>query len=184
MAKYMIEKPQLSFWLDGEGVTVPPEMLGTVTFASEEPETEISTQAATIRQGSGRNNASVTATIFLPSMGYLGNFLRSKFNAATNPADPGNVIIKAGSCSGSDRGVLHIHSTCNEDDKDDIHIYSAVVMNNSEIEFSEDGSALSVELTFHAQPDDDGNLYRLGTGDLTQDVLYDPETDTYEPVES
>lgn len=179
---YKPGKVEVSFWKDGVGITVPPELLGTVTVNIEEGEVETNTQAHVWRQGNGKHNATATVMMFLPSLGYLGKILRSKYNAASAPEDPGNLVVAAGTCSGQDTGVFHIHPICEDNDKNDVHFYEAEARPNSEIEYSEDGNAIGVELIFNGHPDEDGNIFRLGTGDLTQDVVYDAETDTYTVV--
>lgn len=175
---------EASFWKDGVGVTIPGELLGNVTFAVEEGEVETNTQAHTYKEGNGKKNARVTATVFLPNPSYLGKIFPSMYNAAVDSADPGNVIGKAGQCAGKDNGVFHIHPTCEENDKNDVHLYLAEPRANGELPFSEDRGAMSIELVFEGQPDANGNIYRLGTGDLTQDVLYVPSTNSYAPVGS
>lgn len=181
---YKPGKVELSFWKNGVGITIPPQLLGTVTVSTEEGEVETNTQAHTWRQGNGKHNATVTAMIFLPNPSYLGKIFRNKFNAASDQNDPGNMIVRAGDCASEDEGVLHIHPICEENDKNDVHVYSAEPRLSNELEFSEDGNALGAEIEFHGQPDENGNIFRLGTGDLTQDVLYDAENNTYDPVES
>lgn len=175
---------ELSFYIGSSGITIPGQLLGSVTAVHEEGEVETNTQAHTYREGNGKKNARVTAMIFLPNMGYLGKIFPSMHNAAVNPSDPGNLIGKAAQCAGKDIGRLHIHPVCEDNDKNDFHLFSAEPRMNAEPEWSEDRGALAVEISWEAHPDTSGNIYRWGTGDLTQDVLYNPATNTYDPVES
>jgi hypothetical protein len=165
---------------------VPADVLSEITVELTEGTRERTTLAGVFTRPSGTmDSAMATVTIFPPSWDWLGaNIIESRYNAPTAPQTEGNIIWNAQTCSGTfDIGPLNIHFICDENDDRDIHFYNAqlVVNINSTYTNSDD---LSVELTFHAQPDDDGNVWRLGTGDLTQESIYDVDTESTVPVTS
>lgn len=157
---------------------IPASLLSEVTVTIAEGERERETLAGTFRKGSGTlDEAQAVATLYVPSMDWLGeNILRSKYTAGTGSL-PGNVVFNSDTCSATvDAGPVNIHYECEEDDANDVHFYNASLRVNLEMTYNQEDD-LTVELTFYGQPDDDGNIVRLGTGDLTQASVYDPTTE-------
>jgi hypothetical protein len=78
---------------------------------------------------------------------------------------------------------VNFHYTCDTNDANDIYFYnaSALLNFNGTVNNTDD---FSIEVTLYAEPDENGNVYRLGTGSLTAESVYDPETETTGPVES
>lgn len=158
--------------------TIPSTMLGEVNPSFPTGTRERVTQTGTFSRSSGRlDNPRVTAQLFIPSMDWLGkNILKSKYNAPTAPATQGNIIWNADLCASVDLGPVNIHPTCNETDDDDIFLYNASLQVNFEPTLNGQDDA-SIEIVFHANPDEDGNTYRWGTGNLTALSHYDAATE-------
>lgn len=104
------------------------------------------------------------------------------YNAPTAPQTTGNIVGGVTTCS-LDNTPVNIHYTCDTNDNNDVYFYSANVMLNFNPTYTSSDD-ITVEVTVFGQPDDNGNVYRLGTGDLTQESIYDPATDTSDPVSS
>jgi hypothetical protein len=163
---------------------IPASVLSEVTVTLTEGERERTTLAGTFKKGSRTfDEVMATATLYIPSMDWLGrNILRARYNASEespgSPAEetPGNVIFNSDACTAEvDAGPVNIHYDCEGNDANDVYFYNANLKVNLEMTYNADDD-LQVELTFFGQPDDDGNVVRLGTGDLTQESVYDPDT--------
>lgn len=159
--------------------TIPAALLGDVTTSFPTRTRERNTQAGTFTRASNSlDNPNVTAQLFIPSLDWLGkNILKSKYSAPTAPAKGGNVVWNSDVCATLDAGPVNIHPACNDTDDDDIFLYNAELQVNFETTFNNSDEP-TVELVFHANPDDNGNVYRLGSGDLTALSHYDAATTT------
>lgn len=165
--------------------TIPASLLSEVTVTISEGERERTTLAGTFRKGSRTfEEVQATATLYIPSMDWLGeNILRSRYTAGNGELE-GNIVFNSDSCSADvDAGPVNIHYTCDDNDVNDVHFYNAVLRVNMEMAYNAEDD-LQVELTFYGNPDDDGNVVRLGTGDLTQDSVWDAESETTVAVSS
>lgn len=157
--------------------TIPASMLGEVTTEFPTRTRERSTQTGTFTRSTGSlDNPKVTVELFPPSLDWLGeNILTSKYNEGTGTGNTGNVVWSSDTCATLDAGKVNIHPVCNDTDADDIFLYNAHLQVNFEMTFNgEDDS--TVELVFHANPDNSGNVYRIGTGNLTAVSHYDAAT--------
>lgn len=159
--------------------TIPAHLLGEPSISIEEGTRERTTQAGTFRRGSGTlDTAEITIPMYIPSWDWFGeNIMRARYTAGTGE-NTGNVIWNANTCSGSvDAGKVNFHYVCDTNDNNDIFFYNASMRVNINPTFAT-GEDLMVELTFLANPDEDGNVYRLGTGDVTDESIYDVTTQT------
>lgn len=165
---------------------IPSSLLSEVVVTLTEGERERATLAGTFKKGSGTfEEAMATATLYLPSMDWLGkNILRSKYEEASDPSDPGRIVFNSDNCSATvDAGPVNIHYTCEGNDNNDVYFYNAILKINLEMTYNASDD-LTVELTFNANPDENGDVARLGTGDLTQESIYDATTEQTIPVTS
>lgn len=129
------------------------------------------------------DNPQVRFTLFLPSIDYLKDIFPGRYNAPTGTDTKGNIIANADSCMASDSYPVNVHFVCDENDNNDVYLYSAEPHLNFNLTLNS-SDEVTVEVTLFAQEDEDGNIYRLGTGDLTQESVYDAATETTIPVTS
>ena len=163
---------------------IPAQLLSEVTVEITEGTRERSTLGGTFTRPSGVvETAMATFTLYLPSMDFLKNIFPSRYNAPEAPQITGNVIISSDTCISADAGPVNIHFSCEDTDANDVYFYNAQAALNFNPTYSS-GDDLTVEVTLYAQPDEDGNIVRMGTGDLTEVSIYDPETEETVPVTS
>lgn len=165
--------------------TIPASLLSEVTVTISEGERERTTLAGTFRKGSRTlDEVQATATLYVPSMDWLGeNILRANYTAGET-TNTGNVVFNSDACSATvDTGPVNIHYSCEDNDANDVHFYNAVLRVNMEMTYNAEDD-LSVELTFYGNPDEDGNVVRLGTGDTTQESIWDVSSEETVPVTS
>lgn len=158
------------------GITIPASLLSEVSVEFTEGTRERETLGGTFTKPSGvLDTAQVTFTLYLPSMDYLKNIFPERYNAPSGEQDTGNVIFNSDNCTTTTAGPVNIHYTCEPLDNNDVFIYNgAAALNfNPTYNASDD---LTIEVMIYAQPDDDGNIARMGTGDLVNDSFYNPTT--------
>lgn len=159
---------------------IEASVLSEISVELTEGTRERTTLAGTFTLPAGTiDTATATVTLFPESWGWLGaNLLRSRYSAPSAPQTEGNIIWNASTCAGSyDVGGLNIHFTCDDNDNRDIYFYNAALQVNVNPTYNNEDN-LQVELTFFANPDDNGNVYRLGTGDLTAESYYDTTSES------
>lgn len=155
------------------GITIPASLLSEVTVELTEGTRERTTLGGVFRKPSGvLETAQVMFTLYLPSMDYLKNIFPGRYSAPTAPQTAGNIIINADTCTETDAGPVNIHYTCEENDANDIHIYNGQALLNFNPNFNATDD-VTVEVTIFAQPDNEGNVARIGTGDLLHEAIYD-----------
>lgn len=157
---------------------IPAELLSEVTVELSEGTRETETLAGTFSQPTGMfETAQATFTMFLPSMDYLKVLFPDLYNAGSGErVDEGNVVFTTGQCFTANSTPVNIHYVCEGDnDRNDVFIYNGLVQMNLSMTFNASDS-LSVEVTVFAQPDENGNVVRFGSGDLTALSHYDSET--------
>ena len=153
---------------------IPAELLSEVSVEFTESTRETETLAGTFTQPTGMlDTAQATFTMFLPSMDYLKVLFPGLHNAGSGErVGEGNVILNTGTCLTVENTPVNIHYVCDgADDKNDVFIYNGRVQLNLAMTFNA-GDTLSVEVTVFAQPDDNGNVARFGSGNLTQDSYF------------
>lgn len=158
------------------GITIPASLLSEVSVEFTEGTRERTTLGGTFTKPSGvLETAQAMFTLYLPSMDYLKNIFPSRYNAPSGEQDTGNVIFNSDTCVTTDAGPVNIHYTCEPLDNDDIHIYAGLAQLNFNPTYNASDD-LTIEVTIFAQPDEDGNVARMGTGNLTQDSYYNGTT--------
>lgn len=163
---------------------IPAELLSEINVELTEGTRERNTLGGTFTRPSGvLETAQATFTMYLPNMDYLKHIFPALYNAPTEPQTGGNIIVGSNSCSTVDAGPVNIHYVCDDTDNNDVHFFNAQAQLNFNPTYN-GSDDLTIEVTLFAQPDEDGNVYRLGTGDLTQPSIYDPETEETVPVSS
>lgn len=166
--------------------TIPSDVLSETTVELAEGTRERTTLAGVFTRPSGTlETGMASVTLYPPSWGWLGeNIIRSRYNAPTAPQTEGNIIWNAQTCAGSyDVGPLNIHFVCDDNDNRDVFFYNAQLVINVNPTYN-NSDDIQVEMTFQAQPDDEGNVYRLGTGDLTAESIWDAASEETVPVTS
>lgn len=165
------------------GVYIPADLLSEVNVEITPGTRERTSLAGTFTRNSGTlDTVQATFTMYLPSIDYLQNIVPSLYNTPTAPQTTGNIVGGASTCS-IEESPVNIHFTCDTTDDNDVYFYSASVMMNFNPSYTSSDD-ITVEVTVMGQPDTDGNVYRLGTGDLTAPSIYDAATDTSDPVSS
>lgn len=158
------------------GITIPASLLSEVSVEFTEGTRERETLGGTFTKPSGvLETAQAMFTLYLPSMDYLKNIFPGRYNAPSGEQDTGNVIFNSDTCVETDAGPVNIHYTCEPLDNNDVHIYSGLAQLNFNPTYNATDD-LTIEVTVFAQPDDDGNIARMGTGNLSQDSYYDGST--------
>jgi hypothetical protein len=166
------------------GTTIPASLLSEVSVELTEGTRERTTLGGTFTKPSGvLETAQVMFTMYLPSMDYLKNIFPGRYSAPTAPQTSGNVIFNSDNCTTVEAGPVNIHYTCEDTDANDVHIYSGLAALNFNPTYNADDD-VTIEVTIYAQPDDEGNVARMGTGDLTEPSIYDAETEETVPVGS
>lgn len=163
---------------------IPAALLGEITPNLVEGTRSSETLGGNRTQPSGQfDTAELSFTLFVPSMDYLKAIWADLYNAPSGGYDAGNLVFGVGSCSSKVPVPANIHYVCDEDSRNDQHFYKALVaMNWNPTMNGSDG--FSVEVTVYLQPNEDGNYFQLGSGSLTESVLWDAATQTWVPVES
>lgn len=157
------------------GITIPASLLSEVSVEFTEGTRERETLGGTFSKPSGvLETAEATFTLYLPSMDYLKNIFPGRYSAPSGEQDTGNVIFNSDTCVSTDAGPVNIHYTCEPLDNNDVHIYNGQAALNFNPTYNAEDD-LTIEVTIYAQPDDDGNIARMGTGNLTQDSFYNAE---------
>lgn len=166
------------------GVTIPAQLLSEVTVELTEGTRERTTLGGNFTRPSGvLETAQVAFTMYLESMDALKDIFPGRYNAATAPQESGNIILGNDSCANAEISGLNIHYTCETTDDNDVYIYNAQVAMNFNPTYN-DSDDLTVEVTAYAQPDAEGRIARIGTGDLTARSVFDPATGQTVPVTS
>lgn len=157
------------------GIIIPPALLSEVSVELTEGTRERSTLGGTFTKPSGvLETAQAMFTLYLPSMDYLKNIFPGRYNAPTNGQTAGNVIFSSDTCSTTEAGPVNIHYTCETNDDNDVYIYSGLAALNFNPTYNADDD-VTIEVTIYAQPDENGNVARMGTGNLAAESVYDAE---------
>jgi hypothetical protein len=159
-------------------MTIPASLLSEVNVELTEGTRERTTLGGTFTKPSGVfETAQIRFTLYLPSMDYLKNIFPGRYNAPSGTQDTGNVILNSDNCTTTEAGPVNIHYTCETNDNNDVFIYSGLAQLNFNATYNATDD-ITVEVTILAQPDDDGNIVRIGTGNLTAESIYDAASET------
>lgn len=156
---------------------IPAELLSEVSVEFTEGTRDTETLGGKFTQPTGMlDTAQATFTMFLPSMDYLKVLFPGLHNAGSGERlNQGNMILNTGECLTVDNTPLNIHYVCDATDTNDVFIYNGRVQLNLAMTYNNSDS-MSVEVTVFAQPDDNGNVARFGSGNLTEDSYFDATT--------
>ena len=161
---------------------IPASVLGDITPNLTQDTRSSERMTGTVTSPANRySEATLTFTIFPPSMDYMKAVWADAYNAKSGTGTSGNIVLGAGSCISKTPVPINIHPICDTNSNNDQHFYGGIVaMNwNPTLNGTDD---ISVEVTIHLQPNEDGNYGQIGAGDLTQETLYDAVTGTWTPV--
>jgi hypothetical protein len=163
-------------------ITIPASLLSEISVELTEGVRERTTLGGKFSRPSGAlESAMAKFTMFLPNMDYLKNIFPERFNAPTGLQTEGNIILNADTCVNTEAGAVNIHFSCDENDNNDVYFYAALAQLNFAATYNASDD-IAIEITLFAQPDADGNIARLGTGDLTQDSIYDATSEATVPT--
>jgi len=158
---------------------IPPELLGDMSPNYEEGTIDAETQAGTISSSSGKPTTSeFTFTLFLPKKNaprLLGYLWPEAYEAATSEDVGGRITFGSKACMQRSPQPMNIHSICSNDSSSDMYIPAGI----TKIQFNptlSTSDAVSFEVTVYMQPDENGDRFRFGVGDLTKKTIYDPTT--------
>lgn len=168
------------------GITIPAHYLSDegVTTTLTEGTREVPTMAGTTNQPSGTIDESmVVFTVVLPNMNYLKNIFPDMYTPSERPTVAGRVAFGSNDCTVRENTPVVVHYTCDENSDNDVYVPNGSVQASVEL-VQNVSDPVTVEITVNAQPDEDGVVAYLGTGSLTEPTLWDPETETYEPIGS
>lgn len=164
---------------------IPPELLGDLSPNYEEGDISAETQAGTISTPSGKPTTSeFTFTLFLPKKNaprLLGYLWPEAYEEAANEDLAGRITFGSKACMERTPQKMNIHSICSKNSDTDMYIPAGI----SKIKFNptlSTGDAASFEVTVYMQPDENGDRFRFGAGDLTKETIYDPTTGTWKDV--
>lgn len=165
-------------------ITIPASMLSEITTSFVEAVRERDTLGGKFTRPAGSlDSAEATFTLYLPSMDYLKNIFPDRFNAPSAPQTTGNVILNADTCVTTTANKVNIHYTCEDNDANDIFIYSGLVLLDMSLTYNATDD-ISIPVRILAQPDGSGNVARFGTGNLAAESIYNATTETTDPVTS
>ena len=165
-------------------MAIPPEFLSEISVEVTEGTRERTTLGGKFTRPSGVvDTATAMFTMYLPSMDYLKNIFPNRYNAPSGDQTTGNIVVSSDTCISAQAGPVNIHFTCETNDDNDVYFYNAQAQLNFNPTYN-DTDDLTIEVTLYAQPDDNGDIVRFGTGDLTEESIYDPETEETVPVTS
>lgn len=171
------------------GVTIPAQYLSDegVTTTLTEGTREVPTLAGTFSQPSGSyDEATVMFNVTLPNMNYLKSVFPDLYTPSVDrPNVAGQVAFGGEDCTTRENTPVVVHYTCDPNSDNDIFVPNGAVQ--ASIELVQNATdPVTVAVTVNAQPSDeyDGKIAILGTGDLTEETLWDAETEEYEPITS
>jgi hypothetical protein len=158
-------------------------MLSNIETNIEEGLRKRKTLAGEFTRPSGTfDNPMAKFTLYLPSIDYLKDIFPERYNAPSAPQTTGNIIVGDDSCTTLEVGGFNIHFECEDNDSNDVYFYEAQAQLSFNAKYTTEDD-ISIEIAVYAQPTASGSV-RFGTGDLTQESIYDPATDTTVPATS
>lgn len=183
MATYMGGKVDVSL----NGITIPAEFLSDegVTTTLTEGTREVATMAGTFTQASGTyDEATVVFNVTLPNMNYLKNIFPDMYTASSDrPTVAGQVVFGGDDCTTRENTPVVVHYTCDPNSDNDVFVPNGSVQ--ASVEMTQNATdPVTVAVTVNAQPDDNGVIAILGTGDLDEPTLWNAATEAYEPIAS
>ena len=155
-------------------VLIKQPLISEINPVLETGTRERTTLAGTFTKNAGTiNDPRIEFTIFVPSYEWLAENLLSEFYSTGTPT--GNAIWNAETCPDFDIGTTNIHFTCDDNDANDIFFYNGSLVLNINPTYN-DSDFIEIEAAIHANPDEDGNVFRIGTGSLVEESVFDHES--------
>lgn len=181
--KYLGGKVDVSL----NGITIPNRLISDegVTTTLTEGTREIPTMAGTFNQPSGTyDEANVVFNVVLPNMNYLKNIFPDLYTAsADRPLVAGQTVFGGDTCSVRENTPVVVHYSCDPNSDNDLYVPNGSVQASMEL-VQNATDPVVVAVTVNAQPDDEGVIAKLGTGDLTEPTLWNAAAGEYQPVAS
>lgn len=166
------------------GVVIPASQLSETSVEFEGATIDVETGAGTFTLPSGTlDSAEATFTYYPEKMDDLKNIWPDMYNAPSGSQTSGSIVWSSNTCLEATGTPVNIHPECINTDDNDFHLFSGHVQINFSATWNNQ-EVLSVEVTVLAQPDENGNVGRAGTGDLTQASEWDAATGATVPVTS
>lgn len=169
------------------GVRIPAELLSdSVEVEGEEDTVKSETFAGTFTQPSQTfNEPKVTFTMILTPELLRLVYPEISEDSIDRPTIAGQTVFGGSACTVREHAKLVVHWTCDDNSDDDWYFPDVILSENFGATFSP-GDVLTIPVVGHIQPaaELDGGLVRIGTGDLTQETLFDEDTGDYEPISS
>lgn len=165
----------------GTGV-ISPDRLGDVTVNYVEGTRTGEPLSGTVIVPSRRfEERTITFPLFLRGIDELGTLWPEYYNAAAG-ASGGNLVFSTGNCAVPGLQVINIHPVCEASSKADFHAWGNVSITWNPTYNASD--LLQTEVTIYGQNSAAGVSHQIGSGDLTQDTLWDATTQTWVAVTS
>lgn len=165
----------------GTGV-ISPDRLGDVTVTYTEGTRTGEPLSGTVTVPSRRfEERTITFTLFLRSIDELGTLWPEYYNEAAG-ASGGNLVFSTGNCAVPGLQTINIHPVCEPNSSKDFHAWGNVSITWNPTYNASD--LLQTEVTIYGQSNDQGVSHQIGSGDLTQDTLWNAATQAFEPVAS
>lgn len=168
------------------GVTIPAHYLSDdgANTNLQEGTREISTMAGTFTKPSGTyDEATVGFTLVLPNFNYLKNIFPDMYEASVDrPTVAGRITFGGNECTTRENTPVVVHYSCDTNSDNDVFIPNGAVQASVEITQNVN-DPVTVEVMVNAQPDENGVIAWLGTGDLTEPTLYNAATNSYEAID-
>lgn len=162
-------------------VVIPARFLSEITPNFVEGTRETTTLTGTTTRPSGTfETKEIMFTMYLDSMSRLKDIFPGLYTAPTGTGN-GKLTFGGVTCASNVPVPVNIHYVCDEDDRNDVHVFAALPLMTFNPTYNE-SDALSVEVTLYAQDTEEG-VYRLGAGLLNEPSLWDAATGTSVPVD-
>lgn len=153
--------------------------------------TEVGSQEGTLNIPNGSfDELSMTVTIHLPSVRYLGKLFPSLFEKASfnygegEDNETGVVRFASGKCSRRDPVPIVLHNACDSDSAQDIRVPQGLISTSIDATISL-SDPIDIQLSVQPMPGTGGTVgaVEFGEGSLTEKTLYNPVTQQYEPID-
>lgn len=165
----------------GTGV-ISPDRLGDVTVTYTEGTRTGEPLSGTVTVPSRRyEERTITFQLFLRGIDELQALWPEYFNAAAG-ASGGNLVFSTGNCQVPGLQTINIHPVCEPNSTKDFHAFGNVSITWNPTYNASD--LLQTEVTIYGQNSAEGISHQIGSGDLTQDTLWDATAQAWTPVTS
>lgn len=166
----------------GTGV-ISPDRLGDVTVTYTEGTRTGEPLSGTVTMPSRRfEERTIAFTLFLRGIDELGELWPEYYNEAAG-ASGGNLVFSTANCVVPGVQTINIHPVCEANSTKDFHAFGQVSITWNPTYNASD--LLQTEVMIYGQNDPvTGVSHQIGSGDLTEDTLWDAATQDWLPVTS